>query len=67
MWFYRNMYKLNNYITNKHFVNKGYVDDDAGGPAMAILHSPEYFTSWFGSAKWESEVIDKLFSTKGYG
>jgi len=27
----------------------------------------EYFTSWFGSEKWDSEVIDKLFNPKEYG
>ena len=27
----------------------------------------EYFTSWFGSAKWDNEVINKLFSPAEYG
>jgi hypothetical protein len=27
----------------------------------------EYFTSWFGSEKWDNEVIHKLFSTSEYG
>lgn len=66
MWFYRNMYNLNNYITNKHFVNMGYVMMMLAAGYGYFTFS-EYFTSWFGSAKWESEVIDKLFSTKGYG
>ena len=66
MWVYRKMYKLENYITDKHFVNMGYV--------MMLLAAgygyftfSEYFTSWFGSEKWDSEVIDKLFNPKEYG
>ena len=27
----------------------------------------EYFTSWFGSAKWEADVIHKLFNPAEYG
>jgi molybdopterin-containing oxidoreductase family membrane subunit len=27
----------------------------------------EYFTGWFGSAKWDSEVINKLFNPAEYG
>jgi molybdopterin-containing oxidoreductase family membrane subunit len=27
----------------------------------------EYFTSWFGSEKWDNEVINKLFSLSEYG
>jgi Ni/Fe-hydrogenase subunit HybB-like protein len=66
MWVYRKMYKLENYFTNKHFTNLGY--------AMMVLAAAygyftfsEYFTDWFGSAKWDGEVINKLFSPAEYG
>ncbi|MBS1512711.1 MAG: polysulfide reductase NrfD [Bacteroidetes bacterium] len=66
MWVYRKMYHLENYFTERHFKNLGY--------ALMVLASgygyftfSEYFTSWFGSEKWDSEVIDKLFNPKQYG
>ena len=66
MWVYRKMYKLENYFTDKHFLNLGYV--------MMVLAAgygyftfSEYFTSWFGSAKWDNEVIEKLFNPAEYG
>jgi molybdopterin-containing oxidoreductase family membrane subunit len=66
MWAYRRMYKLQNYFTDRHFINLGY--------CMMVLAAgygyftfSEYFTSWFGSAKWDSEVIDKLFNPAQYG
>ena len=66
MWVYRKMYHLEEYLTEKHFVNLGY--------AMMVLAAgygyftfSEYFTSWFGSEKWDSEVINKLFNPAEYG
>ncbi len=66
MWVYRKLYKLQNYFTDKHFVYLGY--------CMMVLAAgygyftfSEYFTSWFGSAKWDSDVIDKLFNPAEYG
>lgn len=66
MWVYRRMYNLEKYFTDKHFINLGYI--------MMILAAgygyftfSEYFTSWFGSEKWDNEVIHKLFSLKEYG
>ncbi|MFN8242683.1 MAG: NrfD/PsrC family molybdoenzyme membrane anchor subunit [Ferruginibacter sp.] len=66
MWVYRRMYNLGNYFTDRHFSYLGFI--------MMILAAgygyftfSEYFTDWFGSAKWDSEVIDKLFSLKQYG
>jgi len=66
MWVYRRMYKLDNYITKKHFVNLGYVMMMLAAGYGYFTFS-EYFTGWFGSAKWESEVINKLFSPGEYG
>ncbi|MBP6022108.1 NrfD/PsrC family molybdoenzyme membrane anchor subunit [Ferruginibacter sp.] len=66
MWVYRKMYKLENYFTNKHFTNLGY-----GMMVLAAAYGyftfSEYFTDWFGSAKWDSEVINKLFNPAEYG
>ncbi|MBK6936291.1 MAG: polysulfide reductase NrfD [Chitinophagaceae bacterium] len=66
MWVYRRMYKLEKYFTDKHFINLGYI--------MMILAAgygyftfSEYFTSWFGSEKWDNDVIYKLFSLSEYG
>ena len=66
MWVYRKMYKLQSYFTDKHFVYLGYI--------MLVLAAgygyftfSEYFTSWFGSEKWDSELIHKLFSPGDYG
>lgn len=60
------MYKLQNYFPDKHFVNLGY--------CMVVLAAgydyftfSEYFSSWFGSAKWEADEIHKLFNPAGYG
>ena len=66
MWFYRKLYSLDYYFTDKHFVYLGYI--------MLVLASgygyftfSEYFTDWFGSEKWNSELIVKLFSMHEYG
>jgi molybdopterin-containing oxidoreductase family membrane subunit len=60
------MQKLDQYFTDQHFINLGVV--------MMVLASgygyftfSEYFTSWFGSAEWDSKVIDKLFNPAEYG
>lgn len=66
MWYYRRSHKLENYFTDQIFRYMGY--------AMMILAAgygyftfSEYFTGWFGSEKWESELIHKLFTPDGYG
>jgi Ni/Fe-hydrogenase subunit HybB-like protein len=66
MWVYRKMYKLENYFTDKHFTYLGYV--------MMVLAAgygyftfSEYFTGWFGSEKWDNDVINKLFNPAEYG
>ena len=66
MWFYRKMYKLDYYFTDRHFKYLGYI--------MLVLAAgygyftfSEYFTGWFGSEKWDSELIHKLFSPAEYG
>ena len=66
MWYYRRSHKLDQYLTDQIFRYMGY--------AMMVLAAgygyftfSEYFTGWFGSEKWESELIHKLFSPGEYG
>lgn len=66
MWYYRRSHKLEHYITDQIFRYMGY--------AMMVLAAgygyftfSEYFTGWFGSEKWDSELINKLFSPGEYG
>lgn len=66
MWVYRRMYKLETYFTDKHFINLGYIMMVLAA-AYGYFTFSEYFTDWFGSAKWDSEVIHKLFSAHDYG
>jgi Ni/Fe-hydrogenase subunit HybB-like protein len=66
MWVYRKMYKLENYFTDKHFLNLGYFMMVLAA-AYGYFTFSEYFTSWFGSAKWDADVINKLFSLQEYG
>jgi len=66
MWAYRKMYKLQNYFTDKLFVNLGYCMMVLAA-AYGYFTFSEYFTSWFGSAKWDADVINKLFSLQEYG
>jgi molybdopterin-containing oxidoreductase family membrane subunit len=66
MWVYRKMYKLNNYITDKHFIYLGYIMMVLGAGYGYFTFS-EYLTSWFGSQKWDNEVIGKLFNFSEYG
>jgi hypothetical protein len=66
MWVYRKMYKLENYFTDKHFTYLGYCMMVLGA-AYGYFTFSEYFTSWFGSEKWDNEVINKLFNPAEYG
>jgi Ni/Fe-hydrogenase subunit HybB-like protein len=66
MWVYRKMYKLYDYINDKHFVYLGYIMLVLGAGYGYFTFS-EYLTSWFGSEKWENDVISKLFSLSEYG
>lgn len=66
MWLYRRLYKLEHYFTDNIFKKMGYI--------MMVLAAgygyftfSEYFTGWFSSEKWESELINKLFNPADYG
>jgi molybdopterin-containing oxidoreductase family membrane subunit len=66
MWVYRKIYKLENFITDKHFRYVGFfMLVFAAG--YGYFTFSEYFTSWYGSEKWDSELIAKLFSAHQYG
>lgn len=66
MWVYRKMYKLDSLLTDKHFIYLGYIMMVLGA-AYGYFTFSEYLTAWFGSAKWDNEVIEKLFTLKYYG
>lgn len=66
MWVYRRMYKLNNYLEDKHFIYLGYIMMILGA-AYGYFTFSEYLTSWYGSEKWDSEVVGKLFNPAEYG
>jgi Ni/Fe-hydrogenase subunit HybB-like protein len=66
MWVYRRMYKLNSYLTDKHFIYLGYIMMILGA-AYGYFTFSEYLTGWFGSQKWDNEVISKLFTLSEYG
>ena len=66
MWIFRKLYKLESFITDRHFTYLGFL--------MLILAATygyfsfsEYLTSWYSSQKWDAEVVSKLFDTHEYG
>jgi len=65
-WYTRRAYKLENHITPRHFDYLAYMM-----LALALGYGyftfSEYFTSWYGSEKWDSQLIEKLFSPHEYG
>jgi Ni/Fe-hydrogenase subunit HybB-like protein len=66
MWVYRWMYQLKSYLTDQHFVYLGYIMLVLGS-AYGYFTFSEYLTDWFGSEKWNSEVLEKLFNFHEYG
>ncbi|MBT8229274.1 MAG: polysulfide reductase NrfD [Bacteroidia bacterium] len=66
LWVFRKLYKLDEYITDKHFRYLGYMML-ALASAYGYFTFSEYLTSWYGSEKWEGEVMHKLFSPDEYG
>jgi Ni/Fe-hydrogenase subunit HybB-like protein len=66
MWVYRKMYKLDSYLTDKHFIYLGYIMMVLGAGYGYFTFS-EYLTDWFGSEKWNGEVLEKLFNPAKYG
>lgn len=66
MWVYRRMYKLHSLLTDQHFIYLGYIMMVLGAGYGYFTFS-EYLTAWFGSAKWDNEVVSKLFTLSEYG
>jgi Ni/Fe-hydrogenase subunit HybB-like protein len=66
MWVYRRMYKLHSYIEDKHFIYLGYIMMVLGA-AYGYFTFSEYLTDWYGSQRWDAQVISKLFDPREYG
>jgi len=65
MWVFRKIYHLESYITKIHFKYLGIIMIVLGALYGYFTFS-EYLTSWYGSIKWDMEVLFRLFSPKEY-
>ncbi|MCF8372658.1 MAG: polysulfide reductase NrfD [Bacteroidales bacterium] len=65
MWVFRKVYKLESYITKIHFNYLGYILVMLGALYGYFTFS-EYLTSWYGSIKWDMEVLHRLFDPSDY-
>lgn len=65
MWFFRRIYHLESYLTKIHFRYLGLILLILGALYGYFTFS-EYLTSWYGSEKWEMDVLHKLFNPSGY-
>ena len=61
MWIYRKIYKLEEFITRKHFVNVGVVMLVLGA-FFGYFTFSEYLTKWYGSEKNDEQLISVLFN-----
>ncbi len=61
MWVFRKVYRLEEYITKRHFVNVGVLLTIIAAFYGYFTFS-DYLTKWYGSIKMDSILIDKLFS-----
>jgi Ni/Fe-hydrogenase subunit HybB-like protein len=61
MWIFRKIYRLEEYITKRHFVNVGVLLTVIAAFYGYFTFS-DYLTKWYGSVKMDSILIDKLFS-----
>ena len=60
MQIFRKIYKLEKYITLKHFINVGYILGIIAAFYGYFTFS-DYLTKWYGSVKMDKILIDKLF------
>jgi molybdopterin-containing oxidoreductase family membrane subunit len=60
MWFYRKLFHLEEYITQKHFVNIGVLLFILGAFYGYFTFS-DYLTKWYGSVRMDKLLIDMLF------
>ena len=65
MWVFRKVYHLETYITKIHFNYLGFILIILGALYGYFTFS-EYLTSWYGSVKWDMEVLFRLFDPKDY-
>ena len=61
MWIFRKVYHLEEYITQRHFINVGVLLTVIAAFYGYFTFS-DYLTKWYGSIKMDSILIDKLFS-----
>ncbi len=66
MWVFRKIYKLDEYIQDKHFTYVGYMLLVLAAGYGYFTFS-EYLTHWYGSEHWDMEVLHKLFNWEEYG
>jgi Ni/Fe-hydrogenase subunit HybB-like protein len=65
MWVFRKIYHLESYITKIHFTYLGILLMILGALYGYFTFS-EYLTSWYGSVKWDMEVLYRLFDPSDY-
>ena len=65
MWVFRKVYKLESQITKIHFNYLGLIMIVLGALYGYFTFS-EYLTSWYGSIKWDMEVLFRLFNPSEY-
>ena len=65
MWVFRKVYKLESQITKIHFKYLGIIMILLGALYGYFTFS-EYLTSWYGSIKWDMEVLFRLFNPNQY-
>ncbi|MDP1622179.1 MAG: NrfD/PsrC family molybdoenzyme membrane anchor subunit [Bacteroidales bacterium] len=65
MWIFRKVYHLESHITKIHFNYLGLIMIVLGAMYGYFTFS-EYLTSWYGSIKWDMEVLHKLFNPSDY-
>lgn len=61
MWIFRKIYKLEEYITEKHFINMGMLLLVVAA-FYGYFTFCDYLTKWYGSTKINAELINKLFA-----
>ena len=65
MWVFRRVYHLETQITKIHFNYLGIIMIILGALYGYFTFS-EYLTSWYGSIKWDMEVLFRLFNPNEY-
>ncbi|MEI7492741.1 MAG: NrfD/PsrC family molybdoenzyme membrane anchor subunit [Bacteroidota bacterium] len=65
MFVFRKIYHLESHITKNHFTYLGILLMILGALYGYFTFS-EYLTNWYGSVKWDMEVLYRLFDTSTY-